>query len=455
MSLALSAHLFREYDIRGIVPQALNAEVAEKIAHAFGVIVAEKLGLPLPKICVGWDGRLSSPALKVSISRGLQRAGVHVMEVGLGPTPLTYFAVFHENADGCIMITGSHNPPDHNGLKMMIGKAPFFGAQIQALYQRIQQGELPEKRGAYSQLAVKPVYLQKLLSLSSKLPQSLKVVWDCGNGATGEIVQALVEKLPGEHEVLFGAIDGKFPNHHPDPSDPHNLQDLIETITRSQADIGIAFDGDGDRIGVVDAKGRIIAGDQLLALLARDMLKHHKGATVIADVKSSKAVFDDIAAHEGNALMWKTGHSNIKSKMKETGALLAGEMSGHMFFADQYYGFDDAIYAAMRVLNMLADSAHTLADMLDSLPKMMSTPEIRIESEDSKKFEIIRQLVTDLKNEGANFSDVDGVRVNTDEGWWLIRASNTQPVLVARAEANSEEGLNRLSAEMHTRLKCK
>lgn len=448
MSSTISPHLFREYDIRGIVPSALNADVAEAISHAFGVMVAETLELSTPKICVGWDGRQSSPMLKDAVAKGLQRAGVSVLEVGLGPTPMTYFSVFHAQADGCIMITGSHNPPDHNGLKMMIGTAPFYGAQIQALYQRILKGDLPVKQGSSRLLSVQPTYLDALLSAASLSENPLNVVWDTGNGAAGEVVRALIDKLPGTHTLLFGEIDGTFPNHHPDPSDPHNMEDLVREVLNKSADIGIAFDGDGDRIGVVDASGRILAGDQLLALCARYVLKEHAGATVIADVKTSKAVFDTIANAGGVPLMWRTGHSNIKSKMKETGAILAGEMSGHMFFADTYYGFDDAVYAAMRVLGMLANSKETLAEMLDSLPKMHSTPEIRIDSDDATKFAIIAALVRDLKKEGARFSDVDGVRVDTADGWWLIRASNTQPVLVARAEATSEVGLERLKAAM-------
>ncbi len=448
----ISPHLFREYDIRGVYPSVLSDAAVEQIAHAFGKAVQETQGKNSPVICVGWDGRKSSPALKNAVCRGLNRAGVEVLEIGLGPTPMTYFSVFHAKADGCIMITGSHNPPDHNGLKMMIGKAPFYGAQIQALRARIEAGAMKEMQGRVKVYDVKSAYLEALCSAASLNHKPLHVVWDCGNGAAGEVVQALVAQLPGTHHVLFGEIDGSFPNHHPDPSDPHNMVDLQREVRIRGADIGIAFDGDGDRIGVVDEAGRIIAGDQLLALVARYVLRQHPKATVIADVKTSKVVFDDIQRAGGVPCMWKTGHSNIKAKMKETGALLAGEMSGHMFFADRYFGFDDAIYAAMRVLDMLASSDQTLGDMLDSLPMVHATPEIRIECDDDRKFEIIAELVKKLDEAGADYSSVDGVRVNTAEGWWLIRASNTQPVLVARAEAMSAEGLAVLTAEINTRL---
>lgn len=452
MQPVLSPHLFREYDIRGIVPDALNADVARRIAHAFGLTVTEKLHRVTPRICVGWDGRLSSPSLKEAVIEGLQRAGAEALEVGLGPTPLTYFSVFHEDADGCIMITGSHNPPSHNGLKMMIGKAPFYGADIQALFQKLLTGSMPVKQGSRRRLNVCPVYIDTLRRVSLVQQKKLCVVWDAGNGAAGEIVRELIQQLPGEHTLLFGTIDGTFPNHHPDPSDPHNMEDLIREVRVRNADIGIAFDGDGDRIGVVDAKGRIIAGDQLLAIYARHVLKNNPGGVVIADVKASKAVFDVIKTSGGTPLMWKTGHSNIKSKMKETGAILAGEMSGHMFFADRYYGFDDAVYAAVRLLDILANSDETLADMLDALPVVCATPEIRIDSDDARKFTIIGAIASDLKTRGATFSDVDGVRVDTPDGWWLIRASNTQPVLVARAEAEDEVKLKQLSEEMYAYL---
>jgi phosphomannomutase len=449
----LPPHLFREYDIRGVFPSALSESAAEQIAHAFGLKVSAELKISNPKICVGWDGRKSSPSLKVAVSKGLMRAGVEVLEIGIGPTPMTYFAVFHENADGCVMITGSHNPPDHNGLKMMIGTAPFYGAQIQELRDKIADGKLDENHGSIKECTIRTIYIDTLLNAAKLDQKPLNVVWDCGNGAAGEVVQALVKQLAGKHHVLFGEIDGAFPNHHPDPSDPHNLEDLQREVLARSADLGIAFDGDGDRIGVVDSKGRIIAGDQLLAIVAPYVLRENSGATIIADVKTSKAVFDAIEQAGGKALMWKTGHSNIKAKMKETGALLAGEMSGHMFFADKYFGFDDAIYAAIRVLDMIANSPNTLAEMLDDLPKMHSTAELRMDCDDERKFEIIAKLVRDLEESGADFSAIDGVRVNTPDGWWLIRASNTQPVLVARAEAATKEGLERVQAEMNLRLK--
>lgn len=456
---AIPAHIFREYDIRGEVPSELNAAIALQIADMFARVVAEMEGVKTPRICLGWDGRVSSPELKVAITQGLTRAGAEVIEVGLGPTPMTYYSVFNQNANGCVMITGSHNPANYNGLKLMVGKRPFFGEMIQDLYQRMvaagesHTGDHPQAVDKTEQGdAIKKSYLATQLAAAGTSGKPLNVVWDCGNGAAGEVVTALTKQLPGTHEVLFGEIDGRFPNHHPDPSVDANMQDLKQRVLATSADIGFAFDGDGDRIGVIDAKGRIWAGDQILAVCAKQVLRDHPGARIIADVKTSQGVFDAIAAWGGEPIMWKTGHSNIKTKLIESGAKLAGEMSGHMFFADEYDGFDDAIYAAMRLMRLLASSEKTSDQLYDELPIWHSTPEIRIDADDATKFQIIEQIAGKLKQAGQTFSDIDGVRVQTEQGWWLIRASNTQPVLVARAEARDAAGLAVLKSGLQAAL---
>jgi len=446
----IAANIFREYDIRGQVPSELNEEGAYSIARQFAQTVSKVEQKSTPAICVGWDGRLSSPALKDAISKGLSDGGADVLMVGLGPTPLAYYSVFKQNADGCIMITGSHNPPDYNGLKMMIGKRPFFGEQIQQLARDIEQENQPlNTAGEVHKLDLVEDYLSVLTGAAGPAAKPLKVVWDAGNGAAGEVVTVLAKRLPGEHEVLFGEIDGTFPNHHPDPSVDANMQDLKRRVLEVGADIGFAFDGDGDRIGVIDGQGRIWAGDQTLAICAEQVLANNPASEIIVDVKTSQGVIDHIAAYGGKPVIWKTGHSNIKSKLAETGAPLAGEMSGHMFFADQYYGIDDAIYAAMRLLNMLASSDKSAAEFYDALPTWHSTPEIRVECADDKKFTLIEQVAKQLDADGKAYTDIDGVRVQEADGWWLLRASNTQPVLVARAEAKNEEGLAALKHNLN------
>lgn len=450
----ISPHIFREYDIRGEVPGELNADNAELIAAGFAAQVAKMVGKEAPVIHVGYDGRLSSPALKDAVIRGLQRGGATARDIGLGPTPLTYFSVFHLDADGCVMITGSHNPPQYNGLKLMVGKKPFFGEMIQTLGKSVMESvtEFVEVRSQAEIVDLKPTYLEALIKAGGVLTDDLHVIWDCGNGAAGEMVQQLAAKLGGRHEVLFGEIDGTFPNHHPDPSVEVNMQDLKAAVLSKKASIGIAFDGDGDRIGVVDFKGRIWAGDQLLAVLAMDVLHSNPGATIIVDVKTSQAVIDAIATHGGKPLVWKTGHSNIKSKLAEMGAPLAGEMSGHVFFADEYYGIDDALYAACRLLRLMSTAGKTSAELYDALPQWVSTPEMRIHCAEEQKFAIVAKVASQLAAEKADVNTIDGVRVQLAEGWWLLRASNTQPVLVARAEAKNASDLQKLVADLNHRL---
>jgi phosphomannomutase len=441
--------IFREYDIRGIVGETLHGEDAYWIGRAFAALVA---GEKDAAVVLGRDGRMSSPMLIKELARGVTDCGVRVIDIGLAPTPMLYFAAHSLNASGGIMLTGSHNPPDHNGFKFILHNHAFFGKDIQALRVAIETANFPKGRGTVEKKDLHAVYLDSLVKAYDGT-RNLRVAWDAGNGATGEVMTALCKKLPGEHVTLFADIDGTFPNHHPDPTVAKNLKDLIAEVRSKKLDAGIAFDGDGDRIGVVDDEGEILWGDQLLMLYAADILRERPGATVIADVKASQTLFDQVAKLGGKPLMWKTGHSLIKSKMKETGAPVAGEMSGHIFFADKYYGFDDALYAAVRLLGLLSRSGQKLSDLRKALPKAVNTPEIRFHCDDARKFAVIEEVRKRLAAKGASFSDVDGVRVAIDGGWWLLRASNTQPMLVARAEAPDQAILARLKDDLRAELK--
>ena len=442
--------ILREYDIRGIVDRTLTEADATAIGRAFASIVLGRGGGR--RICVGYDGRVSSPRLEAALIDGLTGAGIEVLRVGLGPTPMLYFAVFHHDADGGVMITGSHNPPDQNGFKMMIGKAAFYGADIVELGRVAADGAYAEGAGAVRDTPVFDDYVARLAEGVAGNGRELKVAWDAGNGAAGEAMAALTARLPGTHVLLNERIDGTFPAHHPDPTVAENLVQLIDTVRAEGCDLGIAFDGDGDRIGVVDGRGRIVWGDQLLALFSADVLARRPGATIIADVKASQVLFDEIARLGGTPLMWRTGHSLIKSKMAEVGAPLAGEMSGHIFFADDYYGFDDALYAAVRLLGLVARSDESLDQMRDRLPDAVNTPELRFECADERKFAVVDEVRARLTDEGADVVDIDGVRVRTDDGWWLLRASNTQAMLVARCEAADVDGLARLKSDLVGRL---
>jgi len=377
-----------------------------------------------------------------------------VLRIGLGPTPMLYFAVNTEPVDGGIMVTGSHNPADYNGFKLMLGKKAFFGADIQRLGRIAAEAPAPAGRMSRTEeKAVLDAYVARLLA-DYDGAQALSVVWDCGNGATGEVVQRLTQRLPGRHRLLHATIDGRFPAHHPDPTDPKNLADVRQAVREGGADLGIAFDGDGDRIGVVDGKGRILWGDQLMVALAAEVIEAKPGATIIADVKASQVLFDEIRRLGGKPLMWRTGHSLIKSKMAEIGAPLAGEMSGHVFYADHYYGYDDALYAAIRLLGIVSRSGESLAAFHDRLPAVVNTPELRFPCSEARKFAVIDEVRDRLKRAGAAMSDIDGVRVKTADGWWLLRASNTQDVLVARAEAKDDAGLARLKSLLAEQLRA-
>jgi len=450
-SPTFTPHIFnqttlREYDIRGIVGKTLHGADAFAIGRVFGSIVADAGGRT---VAVGFDGRLSSPALEPELVRGLTESGMEVLRIGRGPTPMLYFAATTLGTDGGIMVTGSHNPPDYNGFKMMLGRKPFFGERIQEIGARAAAGNVVARTaGSTRDVDVSADYVARLLQDWDGGTRALNVVWDNGNGAAGEVLQRLVATLPGTHTVLNGAIDGNFPAHHPDPTVAKNLQELIAEVRAHGADIGIAFDGDADRIGAVDNEGNILAGDQLLVILGRDVLRAHPGSVIIADVKASQVLFDEIAAAGGKPLMWRTGHSLIKAKMAETGAPLAGEMSGHIFFADKWYGFDDALYAAVRLLGVVARSGERLSAIRAALPQVVNTPELRFDCDDVRKFMVIAEVAERLRQSGATVSEIDGVRVSTPDGWWLLRASNTQAVLVARAEAADVAGLERLKEEL-------
>jgi phosphomannomutase len=436
----------REYDIRGIVGQTLRPEDAFAIGRCFGSIVSREGG---KRVAVGYDGRLSSPEMEAQLVAGLRACGLEVVRIGCCPTPMLYYASYALEADGAVMVTGSHNPPNYNGFKMMLGKKPFYGKQIQEIGRMAAAGDVvPTAVGTDRQVEIADQYVARVMQDWDGGDRALKVVWDPGNGSSAEVVKQIVARLPGTHYVINGTIDGTFPAHHPDPTVAKNLEQLIAEVAQQGADLGIAFDGDGDRIGVVDDEGHILFGDQLLVVLARDVLKSKPGGTIIADVKASQVLFDEVAKAGGTPLMWKTGHSLIKAKMAETGSPLAGEMSGHIFFADKWYGFDDAPYSAVRLLGIVARMQGRLSAVRAALPQVINTPELRFDCPDTRKFGVIQEVKDRLAQAGAKVQDVDGVRVLTEDGWWLLRASNTQAVLVARAEATSEAGLDRLKAQI-------
>ena len=443
--------LFRAYDVRGIVGESLMADDFRSIGQAFGSYVAEALSVEQPSIIVMRDGRLSSPLLAGAMMEGLLAAGCHVRDGGIGPTPLCYYATHSLEAHGSVMITGSHNPPKHNGAKFMVGHASLYGKHLATLGPMVTQGKLREGVGALHAADVLGSYIDTLAKVHDA--DGVSIVWDTGHGAAGDVVKALTEALPrGTHHLLYNRIDGRFPAHHPDPSDPSTLADLQAAVLEHNADIGIAFDGDGDRVGFVDHKGRILSPDHTLMLLARDVLARKKGSQMIADVKTSDAFFADVEAHGGQSLMWQTGHALIKEKLQETGAAFAGEASGHIFFADEYYGFDDGIYAAMRMIAMRKISHTPLSDLVDALPQLHASDEMRIPCDDRKKFAVIRDLTKALEDADANVNTLDGVRVSTDDGWWLMRASNTQAVLVVRYEGRDEAAAQRLREEVNRYL---
>ena len=431
--------VFREYDIRGVAGSEISETFAYQLAQAYVKLAGNNFDAP---VVVGRDVRLSGEKLQKALVQGLLDAGIDVLDLGVIPTPLAYFAVFKHKAAGCIVVTASHNPSEFNGFKLMLGQESFQGEMIQQLYRMMckEAVAVTGKNGKLSPFSVVNDYNRFVIS-DCQLKRPLKVVIDAGNGPSGLIAAPIYRALGCEVVELFCEPDGRFPNHHPDPTVAENLTSLAETVREEQADIGIAFDGDGDRIGVVDEQGQIIWGDMLLLLLSRQLLKQTPGATIISEVKSSKLLYDEIRQLGGNGVMWRTGHSPMKQKMKETGALLAGEMSGHFFFADRYYGFDDAVYAGARVIQLLAEGEQPLSTFLQDVPTLVDTPEIRIACSDERKFQIVEQAISHFSNLGYTLLTIDGMRLETDYGWALLRASNTQPGLVLRFEADTEENL--------------
>ena len=450
--LAMTTHAFnptilREYDIRGIVGDTLTEADAYALGRSFA---AKAHGEGARTIAVGRDGRTHSGMLEAELIRGLNEGGVDVVQVGMGPSPMLYFATHYLDVDGGIQVTGSHNPANYNGFKMLLKGRSVYGAEIQELGERAASGHWHPGSGSVEEVDIREAYANRLLQDFSGKP--FRIGWDAGNGAAGPVLDMLIDRLPGQHYAIFTHVDGTFPNHHPDPTVEANLADLKKLVAGKGLDFGIAFDGDGDRIGAVDGKGRVIWGDQLLMILAEPVLKEQPGATIIADVKASQTLFDRVAALGGKPLMWKTGHSLIKSKMKETEAPLAGEMSGHIFFKHRWYGFDDALYAAVRLIEAVSASGRSLTEIVDGMPVSVATPEMRFQVDEARKFAIVDEVRDRLSGDGALVDATDGVRVSTGDGWWLLRASNTQDVLVARAESADQPGLDRLVAQIDEQL---
>tara|TARA_R110000868_G_scaffold266274_1_gene525179 strand:+ start:55294 stop:56709 length:1416 start_codon:yes stop_codon:yes gene_type:complete len=442
--------VLREYDVRGVVGKTLHVADARALGKAFGTTVRRSGG---KRVAVGRDGRLSSPELADALVEGVAATGCDVVRVGRGPTPMLYFTVYDQKTDAGIMVTGSHNPSDYNGFKMLNAGKSVFGEAIQELGRIAAKGDFETGEGSVTDIDIEDRYVERLLAeLDCDVTKPMTIVWDCGNGAAGDVVRKLTAKLPGNHHLLFDEIDGTFPNHHPDPTVEANLVDLKALVAKLDADWGVAFDGDGDRIGVVDGQGRVLWGDQLLQIYAADVLGRLPGASIIADVKASQTLFDEVTRLGGDAIMWRTGHSLIKTKMVEAKAPIAGEMSGHIFFAERYYGYDDAMYAAIRLYRILVQSGKSLDAWRDAMPVAVNTPETRIECSDDRKFALIEEVRARLSEAGAEVSGIDGVRVSTEDGWWLLRASNTQPAIVARCEAADEAGLDRLKSQVTAQL---
>lgn len=440
----MQPHIFREYDIRARVDLDLDEAGVYRLGRALGVYFTRQ---GRHRLAVGRDCRESSPAWRAALVRALLDSGLELIDVGVVPAPVLYFAVRHLDTDGGIVITASHNPPEFNGFKICAGPHTIFGEEIQQLRRLAEAGEMVSGTGSLAHQEIIPAYLDHL-SRQLRVSRPLRVGVDGGHGTAGPVAVALLERLGCEVYPLFCEMDGRFPVHEPDPVVEANLTHLRELVARERLEVGVAYDGDGDRLGVVGPDGRIIWGDELLILFAREMLKRHPGATVIGEVKCSQRLYDDVARHGGRPLMWKTGHSLIKQKMVEEGALLAGEMSGHLFFADRYFGYDDAIYATGRLLEILAAAGQPLPELLADLPPAHATPEIRRECPEELKFAVVERLKERLRERGADFLDLDGVRLITPAGWGLIRASNTQPVLVLRFEAKSPEKLREVQQLM-------
>jgi phosphomannomutase/phosphoglucomutase len=447
---AIERSIFRAYDIRGVVGKTLTQETARLIGQAIGSVMREK---NLSEIVVGRDGRLSGPQLSGALIEGLRAAGVDVIDIGPAATPLVYFGSFNLNTGSCVAVTGSHNPPDYNGFKIVVGGETLAEGAIQDLYARIAESRLATGQGTLRQMDVSADYVQRIAS-DIQTGRSLKVVVDCGNGIPGALAPEVIQAIGCEVVPLYCEVDGNFPHHHPDPSEPENLSDLIMMVKKTGADLGLAFDGDGDRLGVVTKDGEIIYPDRLLMLFAMDVLIRNPGATIIYDVKCTGHLQPMILKAGGSPLMWKTGHSLIKAKMKETGAQLAGEMSGHFFFRERWYGFDDGIYSAARLLEILADdpAGRTPEQIFATLPNGVSTPELKVPMREGEHYSFIERFRERAQLEGARITTIDGVRADWPDGWGLVRASNTTPVLVLRFDADTSEVLKRIQDVFRAQL---
>lgn len=440
----INPYIFREYDVRGVVGTDLTPDTVVSLGKGFGTYAIRK---GVKSVTLGRDCRLSSPGFRDAMAEGLSSTGLSVVDVGICPSPLLYFSIIQFSVDGGVMITGSHNPPEFNGFKLCVGPSPLYGEKIQEVRRIIERGDFEKGAGRVTERTVIPEYQRYVKSILS-LPRKIKAVVDAGNGTASVVAPDLFRDLGVEVVELFCEMDGRFPNHFPDPTVPENLRFLIRAVREHGADVGVAYDGDADRIGAVDDKGNVIYGDYLLVLFAREILSRKPGAAIISEVKASQNLYDDIARHGGRPIMWKAGHSLIKQKMKEEAAEVAGEMSGHIFFADRYLGFDDAIYASLRLFEILAKSGQPLSEMLSDLPPVVATPEIRIDCPDDLKFKVVERVAAIVRPQAREVIDVDGVRALFDGGWGLVRASNTQPVLVLRFEGKDEATVRRIRAVM-------
>jgi len=448
MTDEVNPRIFRQYDVRGLVDQDLTDEVVELLGKGYGAYMVD---LGHERVSVGHDARVSSPRFRDALTKGILSTGIDVIDIGMVPTPTLYFSLFRLGVQGGVMITGSHNPPEFNGFKLAVGHTTLYGPEIQRIREIIEAARFPKGRGTLTDQDVRPDYLSTLKDRIGPFDRELRVVVDAGNGMGGMFCPELLRDLGAEASGLYCEVDGTFPNHHPDPTVPEYLTDLIAEVAKQEADLGMAYDGDCDRLGVVDEHGNIIWGDQLLILFSREVLERRPGATIIFEVKCSQALSEEIEKAGGVPLMWRTGHSFIKAKMKEVDAPLAGEMSGHLFFADEYFGYDDALYASLRLVRLLSRSDKTIGEMLADVPRYFSTPEIRVDCPDEEKFQVVSDLVAYFKQQ-YEVVDIDGARVLFGDGWGLVRASNTQPVLVLRFEARTPERLEEIKRIIVSRL---
>jgi len=438
--MLMNPSIFREYDIRGVAGKDFDEDFACNLGRAFARKMAEQGG---KKAACGRDCRVSSPSLQQALIKGMTDSGLEVTNIGVVTTPMLYFSLFHLNADGGVMASGSHNPPDQNGFKVCVGKETIWGQQILELQKIIERKDYPSGKGAVKDYELNTPYIDYIVK-NIKLARPLRVIIDAGNGTAGPVAPVVLRKLGCEVACMYCEMDGTFPNHHPDPTVEKNVAEIRRRVVAEKADVGIAYDGDADRIGVIDDQGKILWGDMLMILLSRALLKEVPGSIIVGEVKCSHRLFDDISAHRGKPLMWKAGHSLIKAKMREVGAQLGGEMSGHIFYKNRWFGFDDAIYTSARVLEILSQSPKPLSELLADVPASFTTPELRIKSSDAKKFEIVEKVKDHFAKLGYKINDVDGMRLMFPDGWGLVRASNTQPMLVMRFEADTEPRLEEI-----------